>query len=100
MTKKKSKIISKSTVKLKGKDGGNFTEKLKSKSYISNENSASKLKQSLKNEKAKSSIKSFKKNPDGTYTLSKGKDGGAFTEKKISKLRGRLLMKRYKRKQN
>ena len=46
MAKKKSKIISKSTVKLKGKDGGNFTEK------------------------------------------------------KISKLRGRLLMKRYKRKQN
>jgi len=62
MTKKKSKIISKSTVKLKGKDGGNFTEKLKSKSYISTENSASKLKQSLKNEKAKSSIKSVKKN--------------------------------------
>jgi len=98
MALKKSKVVSKTKIKIKGKDGGKFTEKMKSKAFVTSSTRASKIKQSVKKQKAKSSFKSVKKNKDGSYTLSKGKDGGKFTEKKISKARGKRITKRYTKK--
>ena len=98
MALKKSKVVSKSKIKIKGKSGGKFTEKMKARSYITTSTSATKLKSSLRKQKAKSSFKSVKKNKNGSYTLLKGKEGGKFTEKKISKARGKRITKRYTKK--
>jgi len=97
MPDKKTKVVSKNTIKTKGKSGGKFTQNMKAKAFLTSSTRVSKLKQSVKRQKSKSSFKSVKKNKDGSYTLQKGKDGGNFTEKKISNARGKRITKRYKK---
>jgi hypothetical protein len=97
MADKKSRVVSKNKVNLKVKKR-KATESYKGTSYVTSTNKASKIKQKVKGGKAKSSYKSVTKNSDGSYTLERGKDGGNFTSRKISKIRGKYIMKRYKKK--
>jgi hypothetical protein len=92
--KNKDKVISSSTVKQKGKNGGSFTETFKSKSTIIDSNRTSTIKQKVKKGKASTKFKSVSTDNSGQNYLSKGSDGGNFTKRKITKGRAKRIKNR------
>lgn len=95
-----SKVVKRSVVKMKGKDGGNNTETFKSKAYTSNmkDTKISRVKMKTnKKGRATETFKQIKKNKDGTYTLSKCNKRGKCTTRKVMKVRGKFITSRMKK---
>ncbi len=63
-------------------------------------NRISRVKSRLKRRKATETFKENKKNPDGTYTLSKCNIRGKCKTSKVSKLRGKYIQSRMKKKRD
>jgi len=107
-TKKKKKegpfkVVKRSVVKMKGKEGGNNTETFKSKSYVSNMKDTKISRVKMKTNKkghGTETFKQVKKNPDGTYTLQKCNKKNHCTERKVSKLRGKFILNRMKKRRD
>lgn len=96
-----SRIKSKNTVKLKVKKG-KASESAKQTIYDTSTdgNRISRVKSRLKKRKATETFKEIKKNPDGTYTLSKCNKRGKCKTSKVSKLRGKFIQSRMKKKKD
>ena len=95
------KVSKRSVVKMKGKGGGKNTETFKNKSYVSNMDDTKISRVKMKTNKrgnGRETFKQVKKNKDGSYTLQRGKEGGNFTSRKISKIRGKSMLNRMKKK--
>jgi len=96
-----AKITSKSTLKMKSKNGKG-SEKFKSKIYSTSldDNTVSRIKgkySSKRGGKATETFKQIKKNKDGTYTLSKCNKRGKCTTRKVMKVRGKFNKRRMKK---
>lgn len=98
-----SLLSSKSTVKIKGKDGGKFTEKFKNKTidvHFSNTNydnaiGASKLKMKIsKKGRGTERFKEVMQQPDGSYMLYTMNNSGVAKEKQISERRAKGFIRR------
>jgi len=82
MPDKKTKVVSKNTIKTKGKSGGKFTQSMKAKAFLTSSTRVSKLKQSVKRQKSKSSFKSVKKIKMGLTLFKKVKTEEILLRKK------------------
>jgi len=60
----------------------------------------SRVKSRLKRRKATETFKEIKRNPDGTYTLSKCNKRGKCKTSKVSKVRGKFIQNRMKKKRD